>query len=54
MPANNTTSLELTDKAVYPGEEVLKRVLGRSYSAYCVLLELYSRNGMQHDIPGQT
>lgn len=41
--------IELTDKAVYPDEAVLRKVLGRSYSAYCALLELFGRNGMNHE-----
>ena len=42
-------TIELTDKAVYPDDAVLKKVLGRSYSAYCALLELFDRNGMQYE-----
>ena len=42
-------NIELTDKAVYPDEEVLKRVLGRAYSAYCALLELFGRNGLHYE-----
>jgi len=42
-------TIELTDKDVYPDEAVLKRVLGRSYLAYCALLELFDRNGMHYE-----
>ncbi len=42
-------TIELTEKAVYPDEAVLKRVLGRSYSAYFTLLELFSRNGLHYE-----
>ncbi len=42
-------NLELTDKSVYPDEDVLKGVLGRSYSAYRALLELFDRNGMHSE-----
>lgn len=40
---------QLTDKSVYPDEDVLKDVLGRSYRAYCALLELFDRNEMQYE-----
>ena len=38
---------ELTDESIYPDEDVLKAVLGRSFRAYRALLDLYDRNGMQ-------
>lgn len=38
---------ELKDESVYPDENVLKAVLGRSYGAYHALLELFDRNEMQ-------
>jgi len=34
-------NIELADESVYPDEDVLKKVLGKSYSAYCRLLKLY-------------
>jgi len=40
---------ELTDKSVYPDESILRGVLGRSYQAYCALLELFDRNEMQYE-----
>lgn len=40
---------ELTDKSVYPDESILRGVLGRSYQAYCALLELFDRNEMLHE-----
>ena len=40
---------ELTDKSVYPDESILRGVLGRSYQAYCALLELFDRNEMFHE-----
>jgi len=40
---------ELTDASVYPDEEVLRTVLGKSYQAYCSLLELFEFNGLTHD-----
>lgn len=39
---------ELTDQSVYPDEKILKGALGRSYPAYCALLELFDRKGMQY------
>lgn len=38
--------IELGDESVYPDEQVLKSILGRSYSAYLQLLKLYDDNGM--------
>ena len=40
---------ELNDPSVYPKDEILKAVLGRSYSAYCKLLKLYDDNDMTHE-----
>jgi hypothetical protein len=40
---------ELTDKSVYPDESILRGVLGRSYQAFCALLELFDRNEMLHE-----
>lgn len=44
MEAVNTK--ELVDKDIFPNELVLKRVLGRSYKAYCSLLEHFDNNEM--------
>lgn len=41
--------IELKDENRYPSEEVLKPILGESYPAYCVLLELYDRHGLAHE-----
>ncbi len=41
-------NIELRDESVYPDEEVLKSILGRSYSAYCDLLKLYDDYGMEY------
>ena len=41
--------IELSDKSVYPDATVLKDVLGKSYRSYCVLLELFERNGMLYE-----
>jgi len=40
------SAIQLGDESVYPDEAVLKGVLGRSYRAYCALLELFDQNGM--------
>jgi hypothetical protein len=41
--------IELSDQTIYPDEMVLKGVLGRSYQAYCALLELFDRNEMFYE-----
>ena len=41
-----TKEIELRDESVYPDEDVLKSVLGKSYPAYAELLRLYDENGM--------
>ncbi len=38
--------IELTDENTFPNESVLKRVLGRSYSAYLELLKLFDNNDL--------
>jgi len=42
-------AIELVDEKVYPDENVLKSVLGRSYAAYTDLLTLFDKNGMTYD-----
>jgi hypothetical protein len=42
-------TIELADESVFPDEHVLRAVLGDSYDAYCALLDLYERNGLQHE-----
>lgn len=39
---------ELCDETIEPTEEVLKRVLGASYSSYIELLRLFDRNEMTY------
>ena len=39
--------IELRDESVYPDEQLLKSILGRSYDAYCELLKLYDDNEME-------
>jgi hypothetical protein len=41
--------IELSDESVYPDETVLRGVLGRSYQAYCALLELFDRHQMLYE-----
>jgi hypothetical protein len=41
--------LELRNESVYPDENVLKSVLGRSYNAFCALLKLYDDNDMTYE-----
>lgn len=42
-------NIELADESIYPDEQVLKAVLGKSYQSYCELLDLYDRNQMQYE-----
>ena len=42
-------NIELSDESVYPDETVLKKVLGRSYNAYCALLELFGQMQMVYE-----
>jgi len=42
-------TIELTDENTFPNESVLKKVLGRSYSAYLELLKLYDNNGLAYE-----
>jgi hypothetical protein len=42
-------SIELKDETVYPDENVLKAVLGRSYAAYTDMLVLFSKNEMTYE-----
>ena len=39
-------NIELRDESIYPDEQVLKSVLGRSHNAYLQLLELFDGCGM--------
>ena len=41
-------NIELNDKTVYPDEEVLKNILGKSYNAYSKLLKLYDDYEMEY------
>ncbi len=36
----------LKDESVFPDEQVLRAILGRSYNAFCELLKLYDNNDM--------
>ncbi|MRS04261.1 DUF3788 family protein [bacterium] len=40
-------TIELKDEAIYPDEDVLRRVLGDSYPAYEELIKLYEINQME-------
>lgn len=41
--------LELKDESVFPDEQVLKPILGRSYAAYRALLKLYDDHDMVYE-----
>ena len=42
-------TVELRDEGLYPGEKVLRGVLGGSYDAYSLLLELFAKNELTHE-----
>jgi hypothetical protein len=42
-------NIELKDENIYPDEEVLKKLLGDSYPAYCDLIKLFDDNQMTHE-----
>ena len=41
--------MELTDDKIFPDNDILKDVLGRSYNAYLELIKLYDNNEMQYE-----
>lgn len=41
--------LELTDPDIHPGEEIIKKVLGRSYNAFSELMDLFEKNGLLYE-----
>jgi len=41
--------IELKDENIYPDEDVLQQVLGKSYNAFTILLELFSKNEMTYE-----
>ncbi|HOW81509.1 MAG TPA: DUF3788 family protein [Spirochaetota bacterium] len=45
---DTTSTIGLTDATVYPDEQVLRSVLGKSYDAYCRLLKLYDDYEMEY------
>ncbi len=47
MESINTKAL--SDETIYPDDDLLKQVLGRSYNAFCELLKLYDRNEMTYE-----
>ena len=40
---------QLTDETIYPDEDVLRGVLGRSFGAYLDLLSIYDDNGLVYE-----
>jgi len=42
----NLDDLGLRDEKVFPDEKVLRNVLGKSYAAYALLIELFRQNAM--------
>jgi hypothetical protein len=41
-------NIELRDEHIYPDEQVLRTILGRSYDSYSLLLELYDKYDMTY------
>ena len=41
-------NIELKDESVYPDDDVLMKILGKTYNVYSRLLEYYDENGMEH------
>ncbi len=41
--------IELCDPAVYPSDDVLRTILGRSYGAYAALLDMFHANDMVYE-----
>ncbi|MDW7740597.1 MAG: DUF3788 family protein, partial [Bacillota bacterium] len=42
-------NIELRDESIYPDENVLRSVLGGSYEAYTMLLEMFNKNEMVYE-----
>lgn len=42
-------NIQLKDETVFPDEEMLRKVLGRSYKAFCKLLKMYDNNEMVYE-----
>ena len=42
-------TIELTDENIFPDENVLKKVLGKSYNAYLDLIKLYDNNDLIYE-----
>jgi len=42
----NLDDLELRDEKIFPDEKVLRNVLGKSFAAYALLIELFRKNAM--------
>lgn len=42
-------NIELRDEGIFPDENILKKILGRSYGAYECLLELFDRNELVYE-----
>jgi len=42
-------NIELTDQNVYPDDDVLQSVLGKSYDAYCDMLMLFDANDIFYE-----
>ncbi len=42
-------NIELRDESIYPDENVLRSVLGKSYESYAMLLEIFNKNELVYE-----
>jgi hypothetical protein len=42
-------NIELRDESIYPDENVLQSVLGKSYESYAMLLEIFNKNELIYE-----
>ena len=42
-------TIELRDEKIYPDNSILSSVLGKAYTVYVDMLDLFERNGMNYE-----
>ncbi|MGM0689479.1 MAG: DUF3788 family protein [Bacillota bacterium] len=42
-------NVELRDESIYPDENVLRSVIGKSYESYALLLEIFNKNELTYE-----
>jgi len=42
-------NIELRDESIYPDENILQSVLGKSYESYAMLLEIFNKNELVYE-----